>query len=248
MKLKMKSKIIIFVFLFCFVTFILLNFFSKEHNGSNMDEFQREFVKTSGFLTEENNGTNAISKYAEAIKILYSNNADKIDFNQPSEQYDIGKDINLPVLNKIYEVFISGAKQENLGLFTYYEFRITIDIPDYGSFKLLEFIFLQKVMERIAESKLYIEDDLDKSLILTKANIAMGIQFAEQDYKTLRMTGLSGKEKGLRMLEYYLRQKHDDIELQKSIDNIRKELNEETEQVRKMKNPEPPSFWYYFFH
>ncbi len=244
----MKHRKIIFAVIISVAGLVLLNFFIlRPPKPYNLDLYQREFVKAGGFLTEDSNGTSAISRYAEAIRIIHSSNAGRIDFNQLPEEYDIGRDVNTADLDRICGLVIEGAKKKNLGLFSYNDFPMSIDVPDYGSFKPGEFFLVQKVVEQASKSNLYIKEDFAKTLALTRANIAMGVQFSKSDIKMVRVTGLSGKEKGLRMLKFYSKNSPEDFGVQKSINIIENELNAEMEQVQKMKNPEP-SFWDYLWN
>jgi hypothetical protein len=186
-------------------------------SGLPFDEtHQRKFVTDSGFLSFPANGTDAINNYANALQILRSQGIDKKYWDGEQENRKLG---TLPVtdFDKIATLVMEGAKSQELGIPSPNRNTLVVFLPNYGEIKIADFSVLPKVIAQIVKVNLSRKENLDRALILGKANIAMGVQFSAYDNKLMHMVGLLCKREGLEILEAYVKTLGDEDLVKKMI-------------------------------
>ena len=198
--MKRKYQAILIIVSLCIIALIILNFFFVNFGHSFKDKYQGQFLINSGFLVFDNDdkSPSAISNYAKAIRILHEQKIDKVDFDNLPETYDLEEEVAPNLLREISELVLSSAKMKKLGSFSVKNIGFSISVQGYGDIEILDIILLSKVIANIAQQNLIKNKDLDRVVLLAKADIAMGVQFSEHRNKMVHLLGISCKEKGLK--------------------------------------------------
>ena len=195
------------------------------------DRYQREFVIDSGFLSYPDNTRCAIHNYIKALQILQSQGIDRKYLDGKSENDRMEEHLVID-FNEIAALVVEGAKSEELGITSSESNSGRISLPNYLEVKFADFIAIPIVISQVLIADLEQKKNLDRALLLGKANIAMGVQFSAYDSKLIHTVGLLCKREGIEILEAYVKASGDE-NLLKSINDMRREFEKECRKVKK---------------
>lgn len=221
--------IIIAVFLCAIVLIITATLFFKSRLFCD-DKYQRKFVIDSGFLSYPDNTTRTINNYIKALQILQSQGIDRKYLDGKSENDRMEEHLVID-FNEIAALVVEGAKSEELGITSSESNSGRISLPNYREVKFADFIALPIVISQVVIADLGQKKNLDRALLLGKANIAMGVQFSAYNSRLIHAVGLLCKREGLKILEAYVKVCSDQ-NLLKSISDMRTEFEKECENVK----------------
>lgn len=230
MKSKL-SKFIIIIICLCIAALVIVLILSPMLRSFPSDKYQRKFVIDSGFLSYRDNTTRAINNYIKALQILRAQGIDRKYLDGKPEN-DRTEEHLVIDFNEIAALVVEGAQSEELGITSSESNSGRISLPNYREVKFADFVALPKVISQVVIADLGQKKNLDRSLLLGKANIAMGVQFSAYDSKLIHTVGLLCKKEGIEILEAYVKASGDE-NLLKSIDDMRREFEEECRKVKK---------------
>ena len=228
----MKFRFIIISVCLCAVALIITVRLSFKSRLFCDDKYQRKFVIDAGFLSHDDNTGVAVCNYVQAIQNLRNDGVNESLWDGETITVE-----NIPLsrvnFDKVAELLVEGAKSKELGIAPPERSAVAISLQDYGKVKFSDFILLPKVVAQVVKEDLKQKKNLDRALLLGKANIAMGVQFSTYDYnKLVHLVGLVCKREGLKILETYVKASGDQNLLQ-SINDMRTEFEKECENVKK---------------
>lgn len=226
----MKFRFIIIFVCLCTVALIITVRLSFKSRLFCDDKYQRKFVIDAGFLSYPDNTTRAINNYIKALQILQSQGIDRKYLDGKSENDRMEEHLVID-FNEIAALVVEGAKSEELGITSSESNSGRISLPNYLEVKFADFIAIPIVISQVLIADLEQKKNLDRALLLGKANIAMGVQFSAYDSKLIHTVGLLCKREGIEILEAYVKASGDE-NLLKSISDMRTEFEKECENVK----------------
>jgi len=236
----MKAKFIILGIISGAVITIFIMMMIGKPGVKSIDNMQRSFVTSRGFLASQDIG---IDSYAKAISILRQQGLNMQFFEKPRTT---GQNLTIPktASNEFVKLVIKGAKAKKLGIKTPGPFTSDIYTLNNERFEYKDFELLSKAIAYFAQVELSEKGDIDKAALLGYVNLALGTQLSEYNVDFIHMLGIGCKGLGLKTLEEYATARNDD-NLMELVLEMQQERDKEFEIIKNMPAA-APSFWDFF--